>query len=46
MRWMVRVLLVMVFLAITYAAWPVSAALKIREAMIAGDTATLNRKVE
>jgi Protein of unknown function (DUF2939) len=46
MRWLVRALLVVVPLAIAYAAWPVSAALEIREAVVAGDTATLNRKVE
>ena len=33
-------------LAIAYAAWPVRSALEIREAVVAGDTATLNRKVE
>ena len=33
-------------LAIAYAAWPVHSALEIREAVVAGDTATLNRKVE
>jgi hypothetical protein len=33
-------------LLVAYAAWPVSAALEIREAVVAGDTATLNRKVE
>ena len=36
----------MVPLAIAFAAWPVYTALEIREAVIAGDTATLNRKVE
>jgi hypothetical protein len=33
-------------MAVAYAAWPVHSALEIREAVIAGDTATLNRKVE
>jgi hypothetical protein len=46
MRWLVRALLVVVPLLVAYAAWPVSAALEIREAVVAGDTATLNRKVE
>ena len=46
MRWLVRALLVAVPLLVAYAAWPVSAALEIREAVVAGDTATLNRKVE
>ena len=46
MRWLVRALVVVLPLAIAYAAWPVHAALEIREAVVAGDTATLNRKVE
>ena len=46
MRWLVRALFVVVPLAVAYAAWPVHAALEIREAVVAGDTATLNRKVE
>jgi hypothetical protein len=46
MRWLVRALLVVLPLLVAYAAWPVSAALEIREAVVAGDTATLNRKVE
>jgi hypothetical protein len=46
MRSLVRALLVVVPLLVAYAAWPVSAALEIREAVVAGDTATLNRKVE
>ena len=33
-------------MAVAYAAWPVHSALEIREAVIAGDTATLNREVE
>ena len=40
------VFLVLLPLAIVYAAWPVHSALEIREAVIAGDTATLNRKVD
>lgn len=38
--------LVLVALALGYVAWPVHAALAIREAMIEGDVQTLNRKVE
>jgi hypothetical protein len=41
-----KYLLAAVFLAVVYAAWPVYVALEIREAIIAGDTATLNRKVD
>ena len=36
----------MLVLLAAYGAWPVQTALEIREAVIAGDTATLNRKVE
>ena len=47
MRRLVKVLiLVLLPLAIACAAWPIYSALEIREAVIAGDTATLNRKVE
>jgi hypothetical protein len=46
MRWLVRLMVVAVPLAIAYALWPVQSALEIREAVIAGDTQTLNRKVE
>ena len=46
MRWLVRGLILVVPFAIAFAAWPVHTALEIREAVIAGDTATLNRKVE
>ena len=47
MRWLVKALVfVLLPLALAYAAWPVHSALEIREAVIAGDTATLNRKVE
>ena len=47
MRRLVKIFVfVVVPLALAYAAWPVYAALEIREAVIAGDTATLNRKVE
>ena len=47
MRRLAKVLiLVLLPLALAYAAWPIYSALEIREAVIAGDTATLNRKVE
>jgi len=47
MRRLAKILVfVLLPLAVAYAAWPVAAALEIREAVIAGDTATLNRKVE
>jgi hypothetical protein len=46
MRRFAKGLLVVLLLAVLYAAWPIYAALEIREAIIAGDTATLNRKVE
>jgi hypothetical protein len=41
-----KALLAAVFLAILYALWPIYTALQIREALIAGDTVTLNRKVD
>jgi hypothetical protein len=41
-----KLLLATSLLGIGYLAWPMSAALQIREAIIAGDTATLERKVE
>jgi len=47
MRRLIKVLiLVLLPLALAYAAWPIYSALEIREAVIAGDTTTLNRKVE
>lgn len=47
MRRLIKVaLLVVVPLGIAYLAWPVYSALQIREAIIAGDAATLNRKVD
>jgi hypothetical protein len=47
MRRLAKVLiLVLLPLAVAYAAWPIYSALEIREAVVAGDTATLNRKVE
>jgi DUF2939 family protein len=38
--------LVAVPLALAYLAWPVSTALEIRRAIVAGDTATLSRKID
>jgi hypothetical protein len=46
MHRLAKVLLAAVFLAVLYGLWPVYTALQIREALIAGDTATLNRKVD
>jgi hypothetical protein len=46
MRWLARVLIVLVPLALAYMVWPVHSALQIREAFIAGDTTTRNRKVD
>ena len=41
-----KLLLATPLLAVAYLAWPMFTALQIREAIIAGDTATLERKVE
>jgi len=46
MRRLVKVLILALPLAIAYLAWPVFAALEIREAIVAGDTETLNRKID
>jgi hypothetical protein len=46
MRKLIKVLILALPMALAYVAWPVHAALEIREAIIAGDTATLNRKVD
>jgi hypothetical protein len=46
MRKILKLLLFVTVAAVAYAAWPVQAALEIREALIAGDTATLKRKIE
>jgi hypothetical protein len=46
MRKLIGVLLFALLLAIAYIAWPVHAALQIREAIMAGDKETLERKVE
>jgi hypothetical protein len=43
---MLKVLVVALLIGAGYVAWPLHTALQIREAMIAGDTATLARKVE
>ena len=41
-----KLLLATLLLGIAYIAWPMFTALQIREAIVAGDTATLERKVE
>jgi hypothetical protein len=47
MRRLIKALILLVVpLAVAYLAWPVHTALEIREAIIAGDTSTLNRKVD
>jgi len=46
MRRLLKLSLFLITLAVAYAAWPVQAALEIREALVAGDTATLRRKIE
>jgi hypothetical protein len=46
MHRLAKALLAAVLLALLYALWPVHTALEIREALIAGDTATLNRKID
>ena len=46
MRRLIKVFILALPLALAYAAWPVHSALEIREAIVAGDTATLNRKID
>jgi hypothetical protein len=46
MRKLSKLLLLALPLALAYVAWPVHAAWQIREAIIAGDTPTLERKVD
>jgi len=46
MRRLGKLIVFALVFAVAYAAWPVHTALKIREAMMAGDTATLARKVD
>jgi hypothetical protein len=47
MRWLIKVFVLLVMpLGLAYLVWPVHAALEIREAMAAGDTAALNRKID
>jgi len=41
-----RVILITIGLMVAYAAWPLHAALQIRDALIAGDTATLTQRIE
>jgi hypothetical protein len=46
MRWLFGLLVVLLLCAAAFVAWPLYTVLQIREAMRAGDTATLTRKVE
>ena len=46
MRRLIKVLILVLPLALAYLAWPVYSALEIREAMVAGDTAMLERKID
>jgi hypothetical protein len=46
MRRLIKAVLLAMPMGLAYLAWPVHSALEIREAIIAGDTATLTRKVE
>jgi hypothetical protein len=46
MRRFFKLFLLLLATAVAYAAWPVYAALVIREAIIAGDTATLDGRIE
>ncbi len=46
MRRLIKILVLALPLGLAYLAWPVHSALEIREAIVAGDTATLARKVE
>jgi hypothetical protein len=46
MRRLIKAVLLAMPLGLAYLAWPVYSALEIREAIIAGDTATLTRKIE
>jgi hypothetical protein len=46
MRRLTKVLILALPLALAYLAWPVYSALEIREAIVAGDTQTLDRKID
>lgn len=46
MRKLIKVVILTLPLALAYVAWPVHSALEIREAIISGDKATLERKVD
>jgi len=46
MRRLVKVFILALPLALAYLAWPVYSALEIREAIVAGDTQTLNRRID
>jgi len=45
MRRLLKVLILALPLVLAYLAWPIFSALEIRDAMVAGDTETLNRKI-
>jgi len=45
MRQLIKVLLLALPLVLAYLAWPIFSALEIRDAMVAGDTETLKRKI-
>ena len=46
MRRLLKILILAVPLALAYLAWPVVAALQVREAIVAGDTPMLARKID
>jgi hypothetical protein len=46
LRRLIKALVLIMPLGLVYLGWPVYSALEIREAIITGDTATLNRKIE
>ena len=46
MRGLIKVLILALPLVFAYLAWPVYSAFEIRNALVAGDTETLNRKVD
>jgi hypothetical protein len=46
MRFAIKVLILVLPLVLAYLAWPVYSAFEIRNAMVAGDTETLNRKID
>ena len=46
MRRLIKVLILALPLVLAYLAWPIFSALEIRDAIVAGDTETLNRKID